>query len=984
MASKNANIKIDLLFDGSGMTRGINQIRTHLKSLQKSAESTNRSISSMGSGSRGFNGLIAGANRLNSTVNNNTNQQVRNMNNQYSSAANNMQSSFQRAGSKVSLIIAGIAASLAALSFGNLLKEGVNDAMGVEAAIAAVDKRFGESAEGIIKWAQANSQAFSMSEGDAISYFNSYSRMLGKVTNDAAELETLSKKFLEMTAVIAAGTGRDTSDVYERITSGLRGETEAIEDLGIDLRAAAIEVSSAFDAMAPDGAKWATLNTDMQNQILTMSILTQAYEIYGDTIATNVSRKHAELVSMLKTTRAALGQAFLPAYVTIIPILKSMVAWLQTVIVRIGQFVNALFGQSKAMKELKSQQAKEKDDYLKKSVANAANMAGATSNAADSTSRLSKATEDSGKKAKKAGEEFKKAAKNVQGFDTINKMAAPEAPKSSDSAGLNEIKAPSIGGAGEAGGFLGAIGLDGASNLLDTGESFESLLEQMEKIPEEMQEKADKIMEVYDRITKFLFGDPDVDEDKGLWGAVKRSYEGIQKILFGDKKDPDSVGLIGWIRRVLFGDPKVDESKGLVGVIKRVYDNLQKLIEERGGTILGIITGFLTTFLILTNSGKIATAFGTVITFLGKLKSFASLAGVLSKLGAVFAMLTNPVTLIAVAIGLLIGVFVDLFTTNEEFRNKMLEVWSSVKDSLSNIWENGIKPVLDSIMEMLGNLWNNVLLPIWDAIKDFVEVLFLLFADIMIAAKPVTDFMSNVLLKIFTFVFDIITKIITIFAVVVGVIIQVIIGIFTKWLEFIRYVMGKIKEFFEGGFVETLKAANEKAEKILKGIGNFFIDMANTAINALNGLTDAIFKGLGVVGELLQKMEFDVPDWVPKIGGQSIKLGWEMSGNPLKIPNIPKLAQGGVIPPRQERLFIAGDNRVEDEIIAPESKLKAMAQEVAMMVSGSGGNSETNQLLRQLIEIQRKGQTIQVSGRDIGRSERAESLKNLWRTGSRV
>ena len=62
--------------------------------------------------------------------------------------------------------------------------------------------------------------------------------------------------------------------------------------------------------------------------------------------------------------------------------------------------------------------------------------------------------------------------------------------------------------------------------------------------------------------------------------------------------------------------------------------------------------------------------------------------------------------------------------------------------------------------------------------------------------------------------------------------------------------------------------------------------------------------------------------------------------------NIPKLAQGGFVKRNTPQLAIIGDNRREGEIVAPESKLAAMAQ----MAAGSG-NAETNALLRQLIGL---------------------------------
>ena len=762
MAARNANIKIDLVFDGSGMTKGINQIKSHLKGLQKSAESANKSISSMGSGSKGFNSLLSSANKFNSTMNSNITQQSRNMNSQYSSAASNMESSFQRAGTRVSSIIAGIAAALAALTFGNLLKEGVGDAMMVEASLAAVDKRFGESASGVTKWAQANAQAFGMSEGEAINYLNSVSIMLSKSIQDTEQLAQLSKEYVNMIAVVSTATGYSAEVVYEKVMSGLRGATSAIDDLSIDIKVKSLEASEAFKYLAPPSATWNQLSVELQDQIRILAIVTEAYEIHGNTIGTNVAGQHGALVGALKTTKTALGQAFLPIYVTIIPMLNSMVLWLQKAIVWVGRFIYAIFGQTAAMKALRAQQDKEKKDFMVRSAENVKNMSNQSNTASESIDKLGKKNVDAAKKAKKAGEEYKKASKNVQGFDKINKMASEDKPKALETPEITKTKEDSASSflpTSLPGSALNDLGLTGNQDLT-LGDSFESLLDQMEDVPEEVQEKADKIRKAFEKIEKFLFGDkedlesvgligwirkflfgdPNVDESKGLWGAVIRAYEGIHKILFGDKEDPESVGLIGWIREFLFGDPNIDESKGFVGVLKRAYESLQKLIEERGGTILGMLTGFITTFLIITNSGKIATAFSTVITFLGKLKNFATIGSMLTKLGGVFAMLTNPITLIAIGIGLLIGAFVELYTSNEEFRNKMNEVWKSVMETMKIVWEEGIKPILGSIMEMLKNLWENVVKPIWDSIVEFVKIFFILSADISLALKPVVDF----------------------------------------------------------------------------------------------------------------------------------------------------------------------------------------------------------------------------------------------------
>ena len=64
------------------------------------------------------------------------------------------------------------------------------------------------------------------------------------------------------------------------------------------------------------------------------------------------------------------------------------------------------------------------------------------------------------------------------------------------------------------------------------------------------------------------------------------------------------------------------------------------------------------------------------------------------------------------------------------------------------------------------------------------------------------------------------------------------------------------------------------------------------------------------------------------------------------FPKLPYLAQGGFVKANTPQLAVIGDNKREGEIVAPESKLAAMAQ----MAAGSG-NDETNMLLRQLIAV---------------------------------
>ena len=64
----------------------------------------------------------------------------------------------------------------------------------------------------------------------------------------------------------------------------------------------------------------------------------------------------------------------------------------------------------------------------------------------------------------------------------------------------------------------------------------------------------------------------------------------------------------------------------------------------------------------------------------------------------------------------------------------------------------------------------------------------------------------------------------------------------------------------------------------------------------------------------------------------------------------PYLAEGGFVKANTPQLAMIGDNRHEGEIVAPESKLAAMAAQAAQAAAGSG-NDEIVALLRQLITL---------------------------------
>lgn len=182
--------------------------------------------------------------------------------------------------SKLGAAIASAFAIQKIIQFSN---ESASLATQTEASVQRLVDIYGSASTAVGDFIDQNARALGMSKSAAASFSSVY----GNLFSAFADQETnaaLTNEYLRMTAVVASKTGRTVEDVQERIRSGLLGNTEAIEDLGIFVNVKTIEMTDAFQRMA-DGKSWEQLDAYTQQQIRSMAILEQATAKYGDEVA---------------------------------------------------------------------------------------------------------------------------------------------------------------------------------------------------------------------------------------------------------------------------------------------------------------------------------------------------------------------------------------------------------------------------------------------------------------------------------------------------------------------------------------------------------------------------------------------------------------------------------------------------------------------------------------------------------------------------
>lgn len=312
------------------------------------------------------------------------------------------------------------------------------------------------------------------------------------------------------------------------------------------------------------------------------------------------------------------------------------------------------------------------------------------------------------------------------------------------------------------------------------------------------------------------------------------------------------------------------------------------------------------------------------------LKIVGSLVTGFGSLITVVSFLLTPVGLITAAIVGLVAGFAYLMATNEEFRNKMTELWTQLQTTMAEIWPT-IQSIITSVFQVIADMWNTVLKPVFDMMLDLIvntviptivtnfQTIFLpaiqtawsivqtlwetILKPVFVAMLPVVQWLVDGVKAIMPVISDV-------FATVVGAIQQIWEGILKPVFDFLKVYIdtilvpaftvgfnvikevvnvvfsaigdlwnGSLKpiftgiiDFITGIFTLNWSQAWEGIVSIAGGIFEGIVTIIKTPINIVIGLINGFLEGIN---------QLKVPDWVPGIGGKGVN-----------IPTIPLLQSG--------------------------------------------------------------------------------------------
>lgn len=213
----------------------------------------------------------------------------------------------------------------------------------------------------------------------------------------------------------------------------------------------------------------------------------------------------------------------------------------------------------------------------------------------------------------------------------------------------------------------------------------------------------------------------------------------------------------------------------------------------------------------------------------------------------------NPIALVVVAIGALVGILAVLYAKNEDFRNKVNEILSDIQKKVQKVIDfikpyvnnammfiknvvvkvvNSLKPVIDSIGKAFSAAWN-LAKTVWSWASAFfsaiVQAIITIFSPftplisgIFGAAFAAVKTVWGVATSFFQMIFNVITGI---FSAIDGV----LSGDFSKAWEGIKGIFGGVFSFFSG-------VGNQVVEGIKSGISSIWGGLTSFVQGLWNGI----------------------------------------------------------------------------------------------------------------------------------------------------
>lgn len=592
-------------------------------------------------------------------------------------------------------------------------------ALEVSASMNQIKRQMGESSQSFLKWVNDNANAMNMGVGEATNYGAVYSNLFSGFIKDTNKLSAYTAKMLQTSAVVAEGSGRTITDVMERIRSGLLGNTEAIEDLGINVNVAMIKSTEAFKRFS-NGQSWDQLDFQTQQQIRLMAILEQATAKYGNTLSNSVNGRISLFKSLMKDAALNLGNSMLPIINAIMPVLNSFAMVLKNVTAKLAEFIALMFNKKATVKDGVGGAVGDMGNAMKDAAGGAGDLADAVDDAGDSAGGLADNLGDSAKNAKKAAKELL----GLLGFDEINILQKPKDDDAGGSGGGGKGGKGKGGGGGPFKDILPEVELTDMDNKFKSifdglGDKLKGLFDLFKKGFDAAfrPEGIERIKTALDQIAKTM---GEIATDPRVVNAFNRMAEKIAYALGQVTGSITTIGLgIGVFLAESIANGLGRQKERITRALVALFDNVGNLSEAVGNIAQDFSSAF---YDVITSTGAVRIGSAIVSTLLSLTSTIVEVGSKLA--GSLFKGFEKVVVISSPKIS---SVFQSLLDTVAPVFESIERSVNKFGDGLSRVYDEHVAPAINSIanafnglIDIIQILWENS----WQPFAEFLSGVF--------------------------------------------------------------------------------------------------------------------------------------------------------------------------------------------------------------------------------------------------------------------
>lgn len=843
-----------------------------------------------------------------------------------------------------------------------------------------VDVAFPHMTAQMDKWAKSAATSFGLSETMAKRYAGTFGAMSKAFGFSEKEAYDMSTTLTGLAGDVASFYNIAQDEAYTKLKSVFTGETETLKDLGIVMTQNALDAY----AMANGIGKTTSAMSEQEKVALRYKFVQDQLRLAtGDFIRTQDS--WANQVRILKlqfdSLKATLGQGFINLFTPIIKVINIVLSKIATLANAFKAFTELITGK-------KSKGATSALDQTAKSADAAAESAGGASDAVGGIG-------NNVGKAAKAAKELKNATMGIDELNTIPDQYSDSGSGGggggSGSGGTAAGEDVDYGELAEGETVIDELDRKYAA-LIARIKELKDLFTEGWKIGIGDLSVLDSIKTQCDSIGQSL---KDIFTDEAVVGAANTFLDKLAFSTGELAGAFASIGLTvadnvtGGIAKYL------DQNKGFIKAkLVNMFDaagDIALKIGELSATVAEIFTVFRSPqakqitadiIAVFTNgfleATEIALKFGRDVIgaiadpfISNKDKIIEALNNTLAPIqtftSAVRELVTDTATKISSVYDTYIGPALSKISSGftivfsavlNAYNTYMAPVLRYIADGFKKLKDSHLQPVIDKFLEFAGNVVDCIA-TIWEAISPFVGYIAGEFVQKIAEGLQsawdrfnlIFGYISGIIGGLISTLNGLVTFIKGVFAgnwktawegikkTFSGIweTIKAVFSPFTTWLDekVIQPVKGMVSKIQSALGTVARWIQTKVLDPVKSNFSTFWNGIkktCNAILGGIESMVNGVIRGINRMIRALNNISFDIPDWVPGIGGNSFGLSLSTIGE----VSLPRLAEGGYVKRNTPQLAMIGDNTRYGEIVAPENKLLEMAK---LAAQGSQGDT---------------------------------------------